>query len=580
MQQRQNGNISSGNRLPVSNNELELPSQDNDIQRQTSTSRREVTSINVIEDRVVEDLNSNKINREQNFGGLSQNVNDANVFPVGIYRKISEATSISESFYQSKESQEGSETASYRKWVVLSAGFLELFICTGFPFNMSVLNLAFLEQFGRSKAETSFVQSVATGMFFISGLPMGTAVSQFGARKVGIFGGFLSFIGTGLAFFSTNLLFLIMTLGFTTGVGLSACYISASTSVGEYFDGKSKLIALSFISFGSGFGSMLFPYLLDFLTREFGWRGCLLIVSGVMLNMVPCFAVCKPRMVGVCSSQVTNVSGMQSFMRNLFPCLQKKIDNKSRLSVVSTISTTSTLYSSREDKFSVKLKSLAKNKVYVLFTMAMVVAIPSVNCVMIFLVSALQSKGFDLSTAVFLYFTMNLTSTVFRLVPGFCKRIPHMSVLMIPVFYMGIGAVACGLLPGAITYEQHVVLLGSLGVMLGGTVTVMSVTTMKLVGMRNYSTGLGVLITAVGISNTCAGPIAGYMRDVTGSYMVSYYGVSAGLVVAMCLSLAATTMRKCGRNNSDNLEKYLESRRGTKRRSSILPWKGKVEFIF
>ncbi|XP_033726450.1 monocarboxylate transporter 14-like [Pecten maximus] len=543
------------------------------------------TSNTDMEDSAIkEDTVPNK-NTEQEYGGLSKKVNDSNIFPVGIYRKISEA-SIPESLsYQSTSTQGGNPEVTYRKWLVLFAGFMDLFICAGFPFNMSVLNVAFLEEFGKSKAETSLVQSVATGMFFIAGFPMGTAVSRYGARKVGVCGGFVAFLGLLLAFFVTNLLFLIMTLGFITGLGLSACYISASTSVGEYFDGKSKLLALSLISFGSGFGSTIFPYILNFLTRRYGWRGCLLIVSGLMANMVPCFAVCKPRNVGVSSPQATEAESSNnkrpSFIRKYFPCFQYKCNNNSRLSVVTTISTASSLHSTSDDGLLFKLKALANNKVYILFTTAMLIAIPSVNSILIFLITVLQSKGFDLPTSVFLYFFMSLVSTVFRLVPGFCEKIPHMSVLTIPIFFMSIGAIASALLPRATTYEQHLLLLGMLGTMLGGTVTTLSVTTMKLVGTKNYSTGLGVSVTTVGISNTCAGPIAGYIRDITGSYNISYYVVSVALVVAMGFYLAAAVTRKCGRDSSENLQKYLESgRRGTRRRSSFLPWKGKVEFIF
>ncbi|XP_069106947.1 monocarboxylate transporter 14-like [Argopecten irradians] len=518
------------------------------------------------------------------LGGLSNKPKDTNIFPTGTYRKISETTSISDSVSQQLNNTTNGKSSDvkHRKWIVLISSFMILFICAGLPFNMAVLNIAFLEEFGKSKAETALVQSVSTGMFFIAGFPMGTAVSIYGTRKVGICGGFLAFVGTLLSFFMPNLHYLIVTLGFTTGIGFSACYISASTSVGEYFDGKTeKLLALSFASFGSGFGSISFTYLLDVLIREYGWRGCLLVVSGIVANMIPGFAVCKPRNVGVSMNDGNNGT-MRSLFKRCFPCFQPKYENKNRLSVVSTVSTASSLPITRKDEtLLTKLKTLRNNKIYILFTCSMVIALPSVNGILVFLVNALQTKGFDSSSAVFLYFFMNLISTVFRIVPGLCKKIPHVSVLAIPVFFVSIGAVACALLPGARTYEEHLVLLGMLGAMLGGTVTLLSVTTMKLVGMKNYSTGLGVLITAIGISNTCAGPVSGYIRDTTGSYTMSFYTVSGSLVVAICFYVAAAVTRKCQRDDSENIQKYLDSgRRGTRRRSSVLPWKGKVEFMF
>ncbi|XP_069106516.1 monocarboxylate transporter 12-like [Argopecten irradians] len=524
-----------------------------------------------------------KVPNGNEFGGLSNKTKGTNVFPIGVYRKISETTLISDSVScQTNITKNDKSYVRHRKWIVLISSFMDLFICVGFPFNMAVLNEAFLEEFGKSKAETALVQSVSTGMFFIAGLPMGTAVSKYGTRKVGTCGGFLAFLGTLLSFFVPNLQYLTVTLGLITGLGFSACYISASTSVGEYFDGKTeKMLALSFTSFGSGFGAIFFTFLLDVLIREYGWRGCLLVVSGIVANMIPGFAACIPRNVGV-SLSLNDNGTKQSLFKRCFPCFQPKYENTNRLSVVSTVSTTSSLPITRKDEaLLTKLKTLRNNKVYILFTVAMVIAVPSVNGILVFLVNALQTKGFDSSKAVFLYFFMNLISTIFRMVPGLCKKVPHVSVLAIPVLFMSIGAVACALLPGARTYEEHLVLLGMLGAMFGGTVTLLAVTTMKLVGIKNYSTGLGVLITAMGISNTCAGPISGYIRDTTGSYTMSFYTVSGSLVVAICFYVAAAVTKKCQRDDSENIQKYLESgRRGTRRRSNVLPWKGKVEFMF
>lgn len=44
-----------------------------------------------------------------------------------------------------------------------------MMITGGFPFNMLVFFVEFLHAFGKSKAETSLVQSVCTGVFFVGG---------------------------------------------------------------------------------------------------------------------------------------------------------------------------------------------------------------------------------------------------------------------------------------------------------------------------------------------------------------------------------------------------------------------------
>ncbi|VDI39035.1 Hypothetical predicted protein [Mytilus galloprovincialis] len=109
---------------------------------------------------------------------------------------------------------ESSGGKNHKKWIVLIAAFTTIGIATGFPFNMSVLYVEWLQEFGKSNSETALVQSVCTGLFLIG------------------------------------------------GIGFSLSYISASTSVGLHFEGKQRLMALAFISSGGGVGASVLPILL------------------------------------------------------------------------------------------------------------------------------------------------------------------------------------------------------------------------------------------------------------------------------------------------------------------------------
>ncbi|XP_021358435.1 monocarboxylate transporter 6-like isoform X2 [Mizuhopecten yessoensis] len=155
-----------------------------------------------------------------------------------------------------KDAQPTKPDSLYRKWFVLMSGFFIMFLCTGFPFNMSVLNPALLRTFEKSKAETALVQSITIGVLYIAGALCGRIVSKYGARVTGITGSIVTTLGLVFSFFAESIPHLIVTLGLVSGFGFSATFISAFTTVGEYFEGKSKLMALSFLSFGSGCGSI------------------------------------------------------------------------------------------------------------------------------------------------------------------------------------------------------------------------------------------------------------------------------------------------------------------------------------
>lgn len=93
--------------------------------------------------------------------------------PVYVYFvKLTEKRNVSLSYFRQTSTLPeltNQTPVNVRKWFVLTSSFFNLFITGGFPFNMSVLFAEFLKAFGKSKAETSLVQSVCTGVYSIGG---------------------------------------------------------------------------------------------------------------------------------------------------------------------------------------------------------------------------------------------------------------------------------------------------------------------------------------------------------------------------------------------------------------------------
>ncbi|XP_021351201.1 monocarboxylate transporter 6-like isoform X1 [Mizuhopecten yessoensis] len=438
---------------------------------------------------------------------------------------IHEASCLNSSSSSDQQAKTTKKKSSPRRWFVLVSGYLIMFLCTGFPFNVSVINAELLRAFKKSKTETALVQSIMVGALYVAGTLCGKSVARYGARVTGIAGGLLVTLGLVLSFFAQSIPHLIVTLGLVSGIGFSATFISALTSVGEHFEGHSKLMALSFLTFGSGCGGITLPFLLHFLIEEFGWRGCLLITGGLMANIAPFFAVCRQLSVSV--QQIT--------------------ENKS--------DELNTEAKPEGDGFTKSLRALGKNKVYLTHVVAMCCTLPVINSSLVFMIDFLKTQGFDSETAILLYLYSQIATTVFALVPSLCKKyIPHTSVLIIPAYFTLIGSSVTAFLPHADTYAQFVVLLVCLEMTLGVSITTISMTTMKVVGLKDYSAGLGVLMTLIGISGSIAGPIVGYFVDLTGSYTKPFYGMSACLGLAGGLFvLAAVLKRKSNNNQSDHV---------------------------
>ncbi|XP_017064878.1 uncharacterized protein LOC108103766 [Drosophila eugracilis] len=143
----------------------------------------------------------------------------------------------------------------------------------------------FLKSIG---AETS-AMAIITSAFFSSmsfaGLFSGSLFQRFGMRPVGVTGGILYFLGTGLQYFATSTLHLLIAFslvqGFAFGLMVPTCY----TTFNHYFV-KNRVMWMSFAQTLIGLGSMLYPIVMQKLMQWYGFRGCLLILTGLNAHAV------------------------------------------------------------------------------------------------------------------------------------------------------------------------------------------------------------------------------------------------------------------------------------------------------
>ncbi|XP_033758264.1 guanine deaminase-like [Pecten maximus] len=259
-------------------------------------------------------------------------------------------------------------------------------------------------------------------MLLNAGFPCGQCVNKFGVRKMGICAGFLASTGLILSFFATSIPYLITTVGVVTGFGLSLGYVSITTSVGEHFNGKARFVALSFVASGSGCGAMAFPFLLDTLIQTYGWRGCLLIVGGLMGNMICFFAVCQPQLVdkSYYSPGLLETEGMsQQTQHN-----QQICENRN-----SAMNGSGTFIPKQQRPSIEKLRLLSRNSPFIVFIIAVCCTLPAYDSTLIYLIEFFKTKSFANKEALLLYFFMNVGNTTGRhfVVPGFVDTHIHAS---------------------------------------------------------------------------------------------------------------------------------------------------------
>lgn len=93
--------------------------------------------------------------------------------------------------------------------------------------------------------------------------------------------------------FAQNVFTLFITIGLGGGLGFGLIYLPAIVSVTMYFE-KLRSLATGIAVCGSGFGTFIFAPLTEILITTYGWRGALLIISGVVFNCAIFGAMFRP----------------------------------------------------------------------------------------------------------------------------------------------------------------------------------------------------------------------------------------------------------------------------------------------
>ncbi|XP_015182480.1 PREDICTED: uncharacterized protein LOC107069563 [Polistes dominula] len=172
-------------------------------------------------------------------------------------------------------------------WVVVAASFMVNLIADGITFSFGVIYVEFLNYFGAGKSKTAWIGSLFMAMPLLSGPIASFLTDRYGCRRVSVAGSVLATVGFIVSSLTQSMGLLIFTFGVVSGFGLSLCFVAAVVIVAYYFD-KKRSFATGLSVCGSGIGTFIFAPLTQYLLDEFGWRGTMLILSGLILNLAVC----------------------------------------------------------------------------------------------------------------------------------------------------------------------------------------------------------------------------------------------------------------------------------------------------
>ncbi|KAI8499208.1 hypothetical protein Bbelb_229720 [Branchiostoma belcheri] len=404
-------------------------------------------------------------------------------------------------------------------WMVVLAGFI-VYGCTFGTFrSLGVFFLTFSQQFHASSAKTAWISSILTSVTLLLS-PVGIALANtIGFRPTIMLGGVLSAAGYIVSRFATHMFHLYLGIGCLSGLGYALSVSSALAIVGQYFS-KRRAMANS-----------LTAYLMD----EFGWKGALLIIGGMMLNMVVAGALIRPleaysdRKVLNGPRKPTN-SRMDDSDTVLVPGTTKKC-SAAATDFLKTFWT-------RMDFKMILIPAVALFMAS-LFMMQFCLFVPS-----LYIIPRAKQLQIEDYAAASLLSVSSVADMVSRLAVGAIpdnSRFSRFDQYGLSLCLLGISTL---LLPLAKTYPALVAYAIAHGAFYGAFAPTLLTCVAELVSPKRLPSAIGIMMSIQGCASLAGPPFAGWLFDETQSYDATFLQAGAGFLLAGLLPFLLRLRKK------------------------------------
>ncbi|XP_005804857.1 monocarboxylate transporter 13 [Xiphophorus maculatus] len=395
-------------------------------------------------------------------------------------------------------------------WVLVVAMFVSTSLVFGLMRSLGIFFVEFVQYFEESAQAISWISSIglAAQQFFS---PLGAALcNAYNARLVVMTGGFLSGLGLILASQATCLVHLYLSMGVLSGLGWGLVFTPMVATVMANFTRRRALaVGLGFSSIG--LSSFAFNPLFLLLVETYTWRGALLILGGLSLNIMACGALIRPECLSKASTKVDSQS------RSSQPDLLQRVS--SYLEV-----------------------SLLCERPYLTYALGVTLLNFGYFVPYFHLVAHSRQVGFSEYRAAFIMSAAGITDIFGRIASGWFSDLGRFRVVHLLTLWSFLAGVFIMLLPvSSLTRSYTVMIVISLlyGFCSGALTSMVFAVVPMIMGVERMMGGLGLLQLIESCAGLLGTPLSGWLRDMTGNYTASF--VVAGSFVLLG-SLTMTTL--------------------------------------
>lgn len=417
-------------------------------------------------------------------------------------------------------------------WFIVLACFTVFGLTFGVVKSFGVFYVEIQHHFSTTATTASWVTSIAVAVVHAAAPLASVLGARFGHRSVVMMGGLICSVGVITGSFARNILELYLTVGFLNGLGYALAWTPTVTMVGQYFDRK-RPMANALSSAGECMLTFVFTPLSQWLVDSYSWRGAMLILGGLQLNLCVCGALLRPLKTGEDLKRAKEAKALGEE--------QMKWTSKILLYVDFT---------------------LIANADFMIYSMFGLFAALGFFAPSLFLVPFARSRGVEDYQSAALMSICSVLDIIGRVFFGWVatlRIIKMVHQLIATVFLLGTVILLC---PLASSFEGLVAFSAAFGLVYGATVAIHITVLTEVVGVHRLGSALGFFMLIRSFGGLLGPPIAGFFIDQMDDYGAGFFmaGV-AFFIAAFFLILLEVKDKKNKHSQSQETEEQAEMAR-------------------
>ncbi len=171
-------------------------------------------------------------------------------------------------------------------WLMLGGAFTAFTVSAGLMHSYAVYLVAFIEEFGWGRAETSLAYSVSQLVAGLSSPFVGALVDRLGPRRLLLLGGGLLVLGLAASAFATALWQIIALYGVMMTIGANCLGLVVFVPLLSRHFVRRRGMAISIVQSANGFGRAVSAPLAQLGVSGIGWRPTYLVQAALMAAVV------------------------------------------------------------------------------------------------------------------------------------------------------------------------------------------------------------------------------------------------------------------------------------------------------